>query len=134
METGDGRGEVLRRAAEGGHFSSDRYPNGYAASTTNSGMSNRYGTFSHQLSVSLLKPLSAEHKEPRFSASIWEIGHPIHNYIVPVPHNEARQIADGLPNSADVHRFLDEHHGPDPRPKYDHEIDAGLKTSGEGER
>lgn len=55
-------------------------------------------------------------------------------FQTPVTHSEARDIADRLPNSPAFHQWLTNHFGPDPRPKYDHEIDAGLKSSGEGER
>lgn len=44
---------------------------------------------------------------------------------VAVPHTEARQIADTLPNAEEVHKFLDTHFGPDDR--YTDSLNKALK-------
>lgn len=45
-------------------------------------------------------------------------------------HEEARNIADGLPNAKEAHEFLNKHAGPDPRTqKFARKYDLALKCS-----
>jgi hypothetical protein len=44
-------------------------------------------------------------------------------------HAEARDIADGLPDPAAAHKYLDQYHGPDPRPKSPEHFARSLSSA-----
>jgi uncharacterized protein (TIGR02996 family) len=68
------------------------------------------------LNVNLSRSLGMRESFPAFDILLSDNGRLNHTpLVVPVTHEEARDIADNLPNAKRLHAALDRHFGPDPR-------------------
>lgn len=123
LDKGDGRGEVLRRwlVAEGEDKDpvEDLSDMSMPPTHTQGFRPDEKGQIKIHTFPSVAYAGRAKGKEPVLNVRIERLAGG-QNYFsrlhsVALPHSEAREVADSLPNAEEVHHFLDKHFGNDPR-------------------